>query len=63
MFGIQLNRPKVRFGDKENYSIFESDGKLHFVGNARPVKFYPIHSTLCEPSHHNPFCLCVFGCK
>ena len=57
MFGIQLNRPKVRFGDKENYSIFESDGKLHFVGNARPVKFYPIHSTLCEPSHHNPFCL------
>lgn len=55
-----INEQKTRynvFGDELNHSEFESDGSLHFVGDARPVKLYPIHSMLCEPSHHNPLCI------
>jgi hypothetical protein len=43
-----------RFGDGINYSYFEADGKLHFVGDARPVVFKPLDSSMFSSTHHNP---------
>jgi hypothetical protein len=42
-----------RFGDGTNYSYFEADGKLHFVGTARPVIFKVIDSSMAKASYHN----------
>lgn len=42
-----------RFGDETNYSYFEADGKLHFVGTARPVIFEVLDSSKVKASHHN----------
>jgi hypothetical protein len=41
------------FGDGTNYSYFEADGKLHFVGTARPVIFEVLESSKVKASHHN----------
>ncbi len=59
MKGIAKFSPVVRttFGDSENYSKFESDGKLHFYGDARPVKVVAITGAQLLPSHHNPLSL------
>lgn len=59
MKGIAKFRPTGRtaFGDSENYSKFESDGKLHFYGDARPVKVLAVTGAELLPSHHNPLSL------
>lgn len=41
------------FGDETNYSIFESDGRLHFHGTARPVIFDVMDSTRLAATHFN----------
>ena len=45
---------ELEIGDNDNYSNFEIDGKLHFTGDARPVKIVAITGAQLLPSHHNP---------
>lgn len=44
----------ARFGDVDHCSYFESDGKFHFKGDARPIILYAMDSNSLTPSHHNP---------
>lgn len=44
----------ARFGSVDHCSCFESDGKLHFKGDARPIILHAMDSNSLTPSHHNP---------
>ena len=51
--GIEFS-DDYHFGNATNYTQIETDGKIHFFGDAQPINFTVIDSLNCDASHLAP---------